>query len=152
MRRLQTRARNRLALLALLAAWAFSAGHVAVAAPAPAVDEKEFSGLGFKVLVATTAIQEEWVQRLKPGLMRPMQRNGKKYFIYPDAANKRIFVGGPKEWDAYRALHPNAKLVGQGAPQASSEYRAKQADAMNKASARDLSDPFYGASWADLGW
>ena len=33
-----------------------------------------------------------------------------------------------------------------------SAYRAKQDDAMRKATARDLSDPFLGASWADLGW
>ena len=33
-----------------------------------------------------------------------------------------------------------------------SDYRVKQDEVMRKATAHDLSDPFLGASWADLGW
>ena len=31
-------------------------------------------------------------------------------------------------------------------------YRAKQTDEVKQATARDLSDPFLGATWSDLGW
>jgi hypothetical protein len=31
-------------------------------------------------------------------------------------------------------------------------YSAKQYDAMRAATARDLSNPFLGATWVDLGW
>jgi len=126
----------------------------ATAAP-PRVDESQLSALGFKVLVATTKVQEDWVRSLPPGKIRPMQRNGKKFFIYPDASRKQIYVGGPAEYDAYQQLHPEEQQSAQSAKDAAakqSAYRGKQAAAMQAATARDLSDPFLGASWADLGW
>ena len=123
-----------------------------VAAAAPPIDESELLTLGFKVLVATTPAQRDWVKRLAPGQIRAMQRTGKKFFIYPDAPRNQIYVGGPKEYEAYRQLHPESKLAGQEGAKKASEYRSKQDAAMRKSTARDLSDPFYGASWVDLGW
>ena len=125
------------------------------AAATPHIDESELLALGFKVLVATTTAQQEWVQRLAPGQIRAMQRTGKKYFIYPDAPKSQIYVGGPKEYEAYRQLHPESKLAGQDGAKAASEYRSKQDAVMKKANAHDLSDPYYWtntATWADLGW
>jgi hypothetical protein len=50
-------------------------------------------------------------------------------------------------------LHPENRVAdAREAEIAASAYRMKQADAMQKATARDLSDPFLGVSWADLGW
>jgi len=124
-------------------------------AAAPTVDGSELLTLGFKVLVATTPVQEEWVQRLPPGKVKPMQRNGKKYFIFPDASKKQIYVGGPKEYEAYQQLHPDSRLGTEEAAQKGSASRAKQNEAMQKATARDVSDPYYWtntATWADLGW
>ena len=100
-------------------------------------------------------IQQDWVRSLPPGKFRPMQRTGKKFFIYPDASRNQIYVGGPAEYDAYRQLHPEEQRSAQSAQDAAakeSAYRGKQAAAMQAATARDLSDPFLGASWADLGW
>lgn len=125
------------------------------AAAAPPVDESELSALGFKVLVATTTAQSDWVKRLAPGQIRAMQRNGKKFFIFPDAARNQIYIGGPKEYDAYKQAHPDSKLAGQDGAKQASEYRAKQDAVMKKANAHDLSDPYYWvntATWADLGW
>lgn len=122
------------------------------AAAAPRVDEGELSRLGFKVLVAGTTAQKEWVQTLPPGRIRPMQRNGRHFFVYPDAPANQVYVGGPKEYAAYRELHPaSGPSAGESAVLAS-DYRFKQDAAMRKATARDLSDPFLGASWYDLGW
>jgi hypothetical protein len=81
-----------------------------------------------------------------------MQRTGKKFFIYPDASRNQIYVGGPKEYEAYLQLHPESRVDAQAAATKESAYRAKQDDAMREATARDLSDPFLGASWADFGW
>ena len=92
------------------------------------------------------------MQDLPPGQIRAMQRNGKKYFIYPDAARKQIYVGGPAEYEAYLQLHPKSQSDPQDAANKASAYRGKQDDTMRKATARDLSDPFLGASWIDLGW
>ena len=123
----------------------------AAAAP-PSVDENELLASGFKVLVATTSVQKEWVQNLPRGQIRPMQRTGKKFFIYPDAARNQIYIGGPKEYEAYHQLHPDSKLAAREAAKQGSAYRQKQDDVMQKATARDMSDPFLGADWHDLGW
>jgi len=125
----------------------------AAAATAAPLDERQLLDAGFKVLVATTKVQEEWVRNLPPGKIRPMQRTGKKYFIYPDSSRNQVYVGGPKEYETYVQLHPEHRVAdAQEAQKAASAYRMKQADAMRKATARDLSDPFLGVSWADLGW
>jgi len=122
------------------------------AAATPRIDETQLLQLGFKILVATTKVQEDWVRSLPPDQIRPMQRTGKKYFIYPDASRNRIFVGGPAEYQAYQKLHPDQQQSAQDAAAKESAYRGKQAAAMQAATARDLSNPFLGASWADLGW
>ena len=126
------------------------ASAVVTAAP---IDERQLLDAGFKVLVAATNVQQEWVRGLPPGKIRPMQRTGKKYFIYPDAPGKQIYVGGPKEYDTYVQRHPEHRVADSTkAAKEASAYRAKQTDEMKQASARDASDPFLGATWADLGW
>lgn len=105
------------------------------------------------VLSLWVAVQQEWVRGLPAGKIRPMQRTGKKFFIYPDASRNQIYVGGPKEYEAYVQLHPEKRVTDAGkAAKDASVYRANQSEEMKKATARDLSDPFLGASWADLGW
>jgi len=136
--------------LGALAATAFIAANASAAAPS--VNEGELSNLGFKVLVATTKVQQDWVRALAPGKFRPVQRNGKKLFIYPDAARSQIYVGGPAEYAAYRKLHPDGQQSTQDVANKENAYRGKQAAAMQAATAHDLSDPFLGATWADLGW
>ena len=150
-RTLNCRPANLLKMLGALALTMFVAGALAATKP-PHIDENELLTLGFKVLVPTTTAQQDWVKRLAPGEIRPMQRTGKKFFIVPDASRKQIYVGGPKEYEAYRELHPDSKLAGQEGAKQASAYRAKQDVAMKKATARDLSDPFLGVSWYDLGW
>ena len=145
---------HRANLVITLSALALAAVFAAAAsAAAPRPDEKELLAAGFKVLVATTSVQKDWVRGLPPGQIRPMQRNGKKYFIYPDASNSQIYVGGTQEYDAYRERHPqDPKDAPEAASAASRAYRAKQDSVMLAATARDLSDPFLGVTWADLGW
>jgi uncharacterized protein YdaT len=139
-------------VLVALAASVLITGSAAAATPTEV--QNELLGLGFKVLVATTKAQEDWIKRMAPGQIRAMQRTGKKYFIYPDAAGNQIYVGGPKEYDAYKQLHPDSKLAGQEGAKQASEYRANQDAAMQKSTARALSDPYYWAftaTWADFG-
>ena len=112
--------------------------------------ESELLATGFKPLVAANTAQEQWVRTLPPGKIRPMQRNDKKFFVYPDAAKNQILVGGPQEYEAYLRAHPEAQPASTDASTAA--YRLKQDDAMKNATARDLSDPFLGASWGDFGW
>ena len=136
--------------LGALAATALIAANAGAAAPS--VNEGDLVKLGFKVLVATTKVQQDWVRQLAPGKFRPLQRNGKKFVIYPEAAKTQIYVGGPAEYDAYLKLHPEARQSMQDVANKENAYRGKQAAAMQAATAHDLSDPFLGATWADLGW
>src|SRR5258705_12036065 len=99
-----SRRANFLKVLWALAVSALVAGGAVAATPR--IDESELAAAGFKVLVATTKVQEEWVQKLPPGKIRPVQRTGKKFFIYPDASRKQANVGGPQEYQAYCQLHP----------------------------------------------
>jgi len=115
----------------------------------PAVNESELLNAGFQVLAATTTVEQDWVRSLPPGKIRAMQRNGKKWFVYPDASRNQIYVGGPQANEAYRQLRPERDE--QGKKEADNRaYRLKQDDAMRKASARDLSNPYLGVTWADI--
>jgi len=143
---------TRLAYTLAITALALSMSMVGTAfAAAPRVDEAQLLELGFKVLVATTTVQEKWVKGLAPGQIRPMQRNGKKFYIYPDAGRNQIYVGGPMEYEAYRQLHPDSKLAAREAVNKGTEYRGKQDEATRKATARDLTNPFLGADWVYFG-
>jgi hypothetical protein len=142
-----------LGILSALTVTTLLLSNMAVAATAKPVDTTALTSAGFKTLVATSKVQEDWVRGLPAGKIRPMQRTGKKYYIYPDAPRKQVYVGGPKEYDAYVQRHPEHRLPdSQKQAKDASAYRAKQTEAMQSASARDLSDPFLGATWADLGW
>lgn len=136
--------------LQAFAVFALVAG--AAAAAPPRVDESELLALGFKVLVATTPVQEDWVKSLPPGQIRPMQRNGRKFFVYPDAPGNRIYVGGPAQNAAYLARHPGGEYNATEAALKASAYRGKEDVEMRKDSARDLSDPFLGVGWGDVVW
>jgi len=51
------------------------------------------------------------------------------------------------------ARHPEHRVADSAkVAKDASAYRAKQTEEMKEASARDVSDPYLGASWADLGW
>ena len=147
-----SRRANPLRLLVAFAVSILVAGAAVAAKAPPRIYESDLLSAGFKLLVPETTAQAEWVQRLSPGEIRPMQRTGKKFFICPDATGKQIYVGGPQEYAAYMQLHPDTKIYGQDAAKAGAAYRSKQDAAMQKATARDLTDPFLGASWYDLGW
>ena len=122
------------------------------AADTTPIDESALSAAGFKVLVAANPKQQEWVKTLTPGQIRPMQRTGKKFFIYPAAAGNRIYVGGPQQYAAFQRLHPQSGPSTQDAANKGNALRATQNEVMQKATAQDLTDPFLGATWADLGW
>ncbi len=140
-----------LRMLAIALTLSAASAGPAVAAP-PAIGESELLALGFKPLVAATPVQEKWVQGLPAGHLKAMQRNGRKFYIYPDKARKQVYVGGPNEYAAFQQRYPDAANAKQDAAKKSADYRMKQDDVMRKATARDLSDPFLGVTWADLGW
>ncbi len=116
-------------------------------------DSAELTALGFKTLVATTPAQKEWVRTLKPGKVRAMQRNGRKFYIFAEPAQERIFVGGPTEYAAWVERHPESGSDAAAAARQGAAQRAATDNKMQAANKQDLSDPFLGApTWYDLGW
>ena len=59
---------------------------------------------GFKVITPKTAAQQQKLQQLPPGHMAMVNRNGRTYYIFPDAAHNQAYVGGPQEYQAYQQL------------------------------------------------
>src|SRR5262245_21346311 len=59
---------------------------------------------GFKVITPKTAAQQQNLQQLPPGHVAMINRQGRSYYIFPDAAHNQAYVGGPKEYQAYQQL------------------------------------------------
>jgi len=59
---------------------------------------------GFKVITPKTAAQQQKLQQLPPGHVAMINRQGRTYYIFPDAAHNQAYVGGPQEYQAYQQL------------------------------------------------
>ena len=59
---------------------------------------------GFKVITPKTPAQQQKLQQLPPGHVAMINRKGKTYYIFPDAAHNQAYVGGPREYQAYQQL------------------------------------------------
>jgi len=66
---------------------------------------------GFKVITPKTAAQQQKLQALPPGKVTMIQKNGKTYYVFPDPANNRAYIGRPKEYQAYQQLRATNKLA-----------------------------------------
>ena len=68
---------------------------------------------GFKVIVPTTAAHKQKLLALPAGKVTLVQRGGKTYYVFPDAANNQAYVGGPKQYQAYKQLRLANKLANE---------------------------------------
>src|ERR1700751_1202738 len=68
---------------------------------------------GFKVITPKTAAQQQKLQQLPPGHVAMINRNGRTYYIFPDAAHNQAYVGGPKEYQAYQQLRAANNLANE---------------------------------------
>src|SRR5437899_12243903 len=59
---------------------------------------------GFKVSTPETAAQQQKLQQLPPGKVAMINRKGRTYYIFPDAAHNQAYVGGPNQYQAYQQL------------------------------------------------
>ncbi len=59
---------------------------------------------GFKTITPKTAAQQQKLQQLPPGKVAMINRKGRTYYIFPDAAHNQAYVGGPQEYQAYQQL------------------------------------------------
>jgi hypothetical protein len=68
---------------------------------------------GFKTVVPKTAAQQQKLQALTPDKVAMVQKGGKTYYVFPDAANNRALVGGPKQYQTYQQLRLQNKLANE---------------------------------------
>ena len=68
---------------------------------------------GFKVIVPRTAAQKQKLQALTPDHVTLVQKDGKTYYVFPDAANNQAYVGGPTQYQAYKQLRLANKLANE---------------------------------------
>jgi hypothetical protein len=66
---------------------------------------------GFKVITPKTAAQQQKLQNLPPGKVTMIQKGGKTYYIFPDPAHNRAYVGRPREYQAYQQLRATNRLA-----------------------------------------
>ena len=58
-------------------------------------------GAGFKIIKPKKPEQAEILRTLPPDKVTRITYGGKPYYVLPDLANQRAFVGGPKQYQAY---------------------------------------------------
>ena len=68
---------------------------------------------GFKVIVPHTATQQQKLQALPADKVTLIQKDGKPYYVSPDAANNQAYVGGPTQYQAYKQLRLANKLANE---------------------------------------
>jgi DNA-binding NarL/FixJ family response regulator len=86
---------------------------LAVAAGCASTQSKEnmLVAAGFKVIVPKTAAQQQKLKALPPDKVTMVQKSGKTHYVFPDAANNRAYVGGPKQYQSYRQLRLEKKMA-----------------------------------------
>jgi hypothetical protein len=68
---------------------------------------------GFKVITPHTAAQQQKLQALPADHVTLVQKDGKTYYVFPDAANNQAYVGGPTQYQAYKQLRLANKLANE---------------------------------------
>ena len=64
--------------------------------------EDSLVAAGFKVSVPKTAAQQQKLKALPPDKVTMVQKSGKTYYVFPDLAHNLAYVGGPKQYEAYK--------------------------------------------------
>jgi hypothetical protein len=97
---------------------------------------------GFKVLTPSTPDQLEVIRSLAPGKVTAIHKDGKPYYVVPVSAQNKLFVGGPKQYNAYKTLQTerNTKDLNIDAGE------------MNQTGAPDWGDWGGWGKWRDYGW
>jgi hypothetical protein len=97
---------------------------------------------GFKVITPHTAAQQRKLQALPPDHVTLVQKGGKTYYVFPDAANNQAYVGGPKQYQAYKQLRLQNKLANENL----------EAAEMNQDASMNWDTWGGWGAWGGMGW
>jgi hypothetical protein len=88
--------------LSLISAGALLALAVGCASTTPTANEENMLiAEGFKTITPETTAEQQKLQALPSGHLAQITEDGQTFYVFPDAANNRAFVGEP---DQYQAL------------------------------------------------
>ena len=94
------------------APWACTLLITGCATPKPSLHTEELlQSSRFKVVVATTPAEKAELQTLRPGKLTVVRRDGKIWYVYPDAARNQLYVGNPDQYQAYRQAYQDEQMV-----------------------------------------
>ena len=90
--------------LSLISAWALVALAVGCASTSTQTQSEQdlLIAAGFKLVTPKTTVQQQKLQSLPPGQLAMITKGGQTYYVFPDAANNRALVGGPKQYQSYQ--------------------------------------------------
>jgi hypothetical protein len=96
---------NPMQFLATLALAAFAIGC------ATQQQEKLLSQAGFRTSSVSSSEGQQHLKTLPQGKITPVMRSGKTYYIFPDSAHNRVYVGDQAQYQKYRQLRSQQKLA-----------------------------------------
>ena len=100
-------------IFSLLGAIAFFAMAVGCTSTQTQNKENLLIAAGFKIIVPKTAVQQQKLKALPPDKVTLVQKGGKTYYVFPDAANNQAYVGGATQYQAYKQLRLQNKLANE---------------------------------------
>jgi hypothetical protein len=79
---------------------------LALAAGCASTQNKEdmLVAAGFKVITPSTPEQTVKLKTLANHKVSQVQKNGKTYYVFPDAAHNQAYVGNPSQYQAYQQI------------------------------------------------
>jgi len=97
---------------------------------------------GFKTITPKTAAQQQKLHQLPPGHIAMINKKGRTYYIFPDAAHNQAYVGGPHEYQAYQQMVAANHLA---------QENLETAEMYNDASMNWGAWGGWGAGWGPMG-
>jgi hypothetical protein len=73
--------------------------------------EKLLTQAGFRTSGVSTPEGQQHLKTLTPGKITPVKRGAKTYYIFPDPAHNRVYVGDQAQYQKYRQLRSEQKLT-----------------------------------------
>jgi len=75
--------------------------------------EDMLAAAGFKIIAATTPQQQAHLKTLPKHKLTMVQKDGKIFFVFPDAKQNVLYVGQQAQYDAYQKAYQQAMLVAE---------------------------------------
>jgi hypothetical protein len=72
--------------------------------------EKLLIAAGFKVIVPRTVAHQQTLKALPSNRVTLVHKGAKTYYVFPDAANNRAYVGGPTQYQANQQIRTDIQF------------------------------------------